>query len=264
MSLLHADMSDAQKREMFLASQTASPSSHEESSRAEEKKGAPKSGTHKHHAAHPSPTPHAVHGKKHPLKHALSHEINSADSHEAAHKASTMKPPSEALSGTGPGPVQTLAPNESHLDSPHEGHPISESPAAAEMTVRAGPPPSMPPPPVSSETLPPDSSLPHGADPSAPITISKSGAEADQGMEPPPSPLSSGWNPLGWIFGSHQNYNYLSASVREAIDRAPVKRGRWKYIIVHNSGTARVHSPAWSGWPCGLEHKEYSGDRKHS
>jgi len=56
-------------------------------------------------------------------------------------------------------------------------------------------------------------------------------------MEPLPAPPSSSWNPLGWIFGSRQNYNYLSASVRAAIDRAPVKRGRWKYIIVHNSGT---------------------------
>jgi hypothetical protein len=32
-------------------------------------------------------------------------------------------------------------------------------------------------------------------------------------------------------------YRYLTASVRAAIDRAPVARGRWQYIVVHNSGT---------------------------
>lgn len=44
---------------------------------------------------------------------------------------------------------------------------------------------------------------------------------------------------FGWLFGgrSHHSYTYLSAATRAAIDRAPVRRGRWKYIIVHNSGT---------------------------
>jgi hypothetical protein len=79
--------------------------------------------------------------------------------------------------------------------------------------------------------------LPHGANPSAPITIEKSGTEADQGLaslpEPPPA-VSRGW---GWLFGSRRTYSYLNASTRAAIDRAPVRKGRWKYVIVHNSGT---------------------------
>ena len=33
------------------------------------------------------------------------------------------------------------------------------------------------------------------------------------------------------------NYRYLSRSVIEEIRRAPVKSNRWKFIIVHNSGT---------------------------
>jgi hypothetical protein len=81
--------------------------------------------------------------------------------------------------------------------------------------------------------------LPHGATPSAPITIEKSGVEADQGLEPvpestPPPAPEGFWSRL---FGSHRSYTYLSSSNRTAIDRAPVRKGRWKYIVVHNSGT---------------------------
>ena len=78
--------------------------------------------------------------------------------------------------------------------------------------------------------------LPHGATPSAPITIEKSGVETAEGLEPTPSPQKEEgfWSR---VFGSHKTYNYLSASTRAAIDHAPVRRGRWKYIVVHNSGT---------------------------
>jgi hypothetical protein len=37
------------------------------------------------------------------------------------------------------------------------------------------------------------------------------------------------------LFGKH--YRYLSRSVRAEIDHAPVLRERWRFIIVHNSGT---------------------------
>jgi N-acetylmuramoyl-L-alanine amidase-like protein len=37
------------------------------------------------------------------------------------------------------------------------------------------------------------------------------------------------------LFGKH--YKYLTRSVRGQIDRAPVLRERWRFIIVHNSGT---------------------------
>lgn len=84
-----------------------------------------------------------------------------------------------------------------------------------------------------STTLP----LPHGAVPSAPITIEKSGVEADQGMEPVPTPPPAQESFWSRIFGSHRTYAYLSSSTRAAIDRAPVRRGRWKYIVIHNSGT---------------------------
>lgn len=74
----------------------------------------------------------------------------------------------------------------------------------------------------------------------APITIEKSGTLKDQGLEPMPTPLphkTTGW----WIFSHEEttdySYRYLTTSIRRSIDRAPVRHGRWKYIVVHNSGS---------------------------
>jgi hypothetical protein len=69
----------------------------------------------------------------------------------------------------------------------------------------------------------------------AQVVIEKSGLEEDQGLEPPPSPPPRrGFWP--WSRSS-ANYRYLTRSVIEAIRRAPVKRRRWQFIVVHNSGT---------------------------
>ncbi len=69
----------------------------------------------------------------------------------------------------------------------------------------------------------------------AQVVIEKSGVEEDQGFEPPPSPPPRrGFWP--WSRRS-ANYRYLTQSVIEAIRRAPVKRRRWQFIVVHNSGT---------------------------
>jgi N-acetyl-anhydromuramyl-L-alanine amidase AmpD len=65
--------------------------------------------------------------------------------------------------------------------------------------------------------------------------IEKSGLEEDQGLEPPPTPPPRrGFWPWSRSSG---NYRYLTRSVIEAIRRAPVKRRRWQFIVVHNSGT---------------------------
>src|SRR4030095_9617088 len=56
-----------------------------------------------------------------------------------------------------------------------------------------------------------------------------------QGLEPPPTPAPRrGFWPWSRSSG---NYRYLTRSVIEAIRRAPVKRRRWQFIVVHNSGT---------------------------
>jgi hypothetical protein len=56
------------------------------------------------------------------------------------------------------------------------------------------------------------------------IVVQKSGAEAEKNMIPP-----SGGGDVRW--------QYLTPALRKAIDEARVTRNRWKYIIVHNSGT---------------------------
>ncbi|MEO8353486.1 MAG: hypothetical protein ABI680_17290, partial [Chthoniobacteraceae bacterium] len=48
----------------------------------------------------------------------------------------------------------------------------------------------------------------------------------------------------GWLFGGPK-YNYLTRSVREEIDRAKVARNRWRYIVVHNSGTRQGSAKAF-------------------
>jgi hypothetical protein len=69
----------------------------------------------------------------------------------------------------------------------------------------------------------------------AQVVIEKSGLEEDQGLEPAPSPQPRrGFWPWSRSSG---NYRYLTRSVIEAIRRAPVKRRRWQFIVVHNSGT---------------------------
>src|SRR5438552_2199981 len=67
------------------------------------------------------------------------------------------------------------------------------------------------------------------------VEVEKSGFVGDQGYEPPPTPPPRrGW----WPWSKRDvTYRYLSRAVRAEIDRAPVMRRRWQFIVVHNSGT---------------------------
>jgi hypothetical protein len=56
------------------------------------------------------------------------------------------------------------------------------------------------------------------------IVVQKSGAEGQKDLIPAPG-------------GGGVRWQYLTPAVRQAIDDARVARNRWKYIIVHNSGT---------------------------
>jgi len=66
-------------------------------------------------------------------------------------------------------------------------------------------------------------------------------ATADEERVPTPTPQSV-WSR---IFGSGGNYRYLTNSVRRAIDHASVTQGRWRYIVVHNSGTRQGSASAF-------------------
>jgi hypothetical protein len=86
---------------------------------------------------------------------------------------------------------------------------------------------------TAAPTAPPTPTPVYQAEPQAPVVIEKSGGD-DHTDYPPPPPRQHGF--LG-IFGGGPSYRYLTRSVLAAIDNAHVRGGRWKYIVVHNSGT---------------------------
>jgi N-acetylmuramoyl-L-alanine amidase-like protein len=70
------------------------------------------------------------------------------------------------------------------------------------------------------------------------LTIEKYGYEKPKGF----------WARLfggGQSRSSGAGYRYLTSSVRAQIDRAPVARGRWQFIVVHNSGTRQGNAAAF-------------------
>lgn len=69
-----------------------------------------------------------------------------------------------------------------------------------------------------------------------PVVIEKSGIEHKAPVQT--APFSS-------FFGWFKSWKYLSKSVREGIDRAPVEKGRWRYIVVHNSGTRQGNAKSF-------------------
>ena len=87
--------------------------------------------------------------------------------------------------------------------------------------------------------------------PHANIVVSKPGV-AEPDVEPPPMPTPkppSVWSRLfgggGSSGGGGGSYRYLTSAIRREIDRAPVARGRWRYIVVHNSGTRQGNAAAF-------------------
>jgi hypothetical protein len=119
-----------------------------------------------------------------------------------------------------------------------------KTPTPTEKQIKTAPEPTRTPapePPTRSHpglTAP----LPQAALPSD-ITVEKSGLEKEQGLEPPPSPPPK----RGFWPWSRQpaNYRYLTNATIDAIRRAPVQRARWKFVIVHNSGTRQGNARAF-------------------
>ena len=93
---------------------------------------------------------------------------------------------------------------------------------------KPSPPPRSPSPAPTPAQTPSGKSAPSSPPLDAPILIEKSGLQEHQGYEPPSRPLFNGF---------FKRWRYLTPSTRKAIDQAVVERERWKYIIVHNSGT---------------------------
>ncbi len=63
----------------------------------------------------------------------------------------------------------------------------------------------------------------------------------DSSILPPPPRERRGI----WPFRKATQYKYLTPAILRAIDQAPVKRNRWRYIVVHNSGTRQGSAKAF-------------------
>ena len=129
----------------------------------------------------------------------------------------------------------TPTPHKKKSAKPSETPPVKPSPAIERAIAVPGPSAQAPPPPRST------SSPSFNAPPQEPeqLTIEKYGYEKPRGF----------WARLfgggGRSPSSGAGYRYLTASVKAQIDRAPVARGRWQYIVVHNSGTRQGNAAAF-------------------
>jgi hypothetical protein len=120
----------------------------------------------------------------------------------------------------------TPEPEEEETPAPERAR---NTPEPEETARRSQPNESKPEPTVARKVNPTPtpavSKAPTGRTAPAQVVIEKSGYQKPRGFSLLPFHL----------FGKH--YKYLTRSVRSQIDRAPVLRERWRFIIVHNSGT---------------------------
>ncbi len=120
--------------------------------------------------------------------------------------------------------------------------PMRTTPAPATPTPKPTPKPEptpKPPPRTTPRpgTPPPVTPKPRPAtpEPQAPVVIEKS---ASRELEPA-KPDRSGW------FGWGTKFKFLTQKNRNEIDNANVQRQRWRYIVVHNSGTRQGNAKAF-------------------
>ena len=108
------------------------------------------------------------------------------------------------------------------------------------------PTPRPPSPPIATPRPPPTQTP---APPHANIVVRESAVGIpDEEPPEPPKTKESVWSRLfgsGSGSGGGGSYRYLTAGVRRDIDRASVTRGRWRYIVVHNSGTKQGNAAAF-------------------
>jgi hypothetical protein len=130
-------------------------------------------------------------------------------------------PPTPSPKPAQPSPAKT-APQQ----QPPAATPVVRPPAASPV-VR---PPSKPAPPT------PPPAEPTASTQDAPVVIEKSSVEQRAPVQT--APRSS-------FFGWFNRWKYLSRSTRDEIDRAPVEKGRWRYLVVHNSGTRQGNAKAF-------------------
>jgi hypothetical protein len=136
-----------------------------------------------------------------------------AESATPRHKPKPAKHPPVKKKKTTPKP--TPEPEE---ETPTPRAKQEETPERSVTPNESTPAPTIPATPAAQPT-------PAGSSAPTEVVVEKSGYQKPRGFSLLPFHL----------FG--KRYQYLTSSVRREIDRAPVLRERWRFIIVHNSGT---------------------------
>ncbi len=108
-----------------------------------------------------------------------------------------------------------------------------------EPTPRPKPEPTPRPAPVTPRPVTPRPKAPVAEDTTAAVTIEK---RDNQQIQPAP--------PVGWF----EKWKYLSRATRAEIDRASVRRSRWRYIVIHNSGTRQGNARAFDFYHRNVRH----------
>lgn len=140
------------------------------------------------------------------------------------------------------------------------------TPAGEKPTPRATPAPTPRP---TAEPTPRPTPLPvltiTPAPPRANIVVREKGFSAPD-AEPDPTPTPKPPSIWSRLFGRGDgsssggggggSYRYLTSAVRRQIDAAPVARGRWRYIVVHNSGTRQGNAAAFEHYHRNVRHMQ--------
>ena len=232
--VLQAQQTDQEKPTRILKARAVNSPSPEESPSP-----TPKTSSHKRKKASspsPSPKPKAK-ARKTPAEEPEASPTPS-ETPEATPKPKAKKSPAKEASLKGKKKKKTGA---EKSPSPHKkaSPKPSETPAAQASATppraMAVPSPSAPPSPLPRAK----SALAAPVEEPEQLTIEKYGYEKPRGF----------WARLfgggGRSSSSGAGYRYLTASVRIQIDRAPVARSRWQYIVVHNSGTRQGNAAAF-------------------
>ena len=152
---------------------------------------------------------------------------------EATAKAKPKKSPAKEASPRGKKKKKAAATPKKKKSSPKPSE-TPEGRASAPPRAIVVPSPSAPPPPAPRGK----SALAAAVEEPEQLTIEKYGYEKPRGF----------WARLfggGGRSSSGAGYRYLTSSVRAQIDRAPVARSRWQFIVVHNSGTRQGNAAAF-------------------
>ena len=123
-------------------------------------------------------------------------------------------------------------------------HPLSKKPVSGAPPMVAPVPPAAPSPisapqqpptvqPVKEKPATPTTQPSAPKTEQAPVVVEKSGFDSKPNYQPTS------------FFGWFSKWKYLSKSLREEIDKAPVQKARWRYIVVHNSGTRQGNAKAF-------------------